>query len=36
MPGGGLPIGIVITPGQAHDVAAFPALMLESPADAWR
>src|SRR5579871_1189328 len=25
----GLPIGVVITPGQAHDVTAFPALMLE-------
>ena len=25
----GLPIGIVITPGQAHDVAAYPALMEE-------
>jgi len=25
----GLPIGIVITPGQAHDVTAFPALMHE-------
>ena len=25
----GLPIGIVITPGQAHDVTAFPALMQE-------
>jgi Transposase DDE domain len=25
----GLPIGVVITPGQAHDVTAFPALMQE-------
>ena len=25
----GLPIGVVITPGQAHDAAAFPALMQE-------
>jgi hypothetical protein len=25
----GLPIGLVITPGQAHDVTAFPALMQE-------
>jgi transposase len=25
----GLPIGIVITPGQAHDVTAYPALMEE-------
>ena len=25
----GLPFGIVITPGQAHDVTAFPALMHE-------
>jgi transposase len=24
-----LPIGIVITPGQAHDVTAYPALMQE-------
>jgi transposase len=29
----GLPIGIVITPGQAHDVTAFPALMHESDHD---
>jgi len=25
----GLPIGILITPGQAHDVTAYPALMQE-------
>ena len=25
----GLPIAVVITPGQAHDVTAFPALMQE-------
>jgi transposase len=25
----GLPIGLVITPGQAHDVTAYPALMEE-------
>jgi transposase len=29
----GLPIGIVITPGQTHDVAAFPALMQEVDCD---
>jgi IS5 family transposase len=29
----GLPIGIVITPGQAHDVTAYPALMAEVDAD---
>jgi transposase len=29
----GLPIGIVITPGQAHDVTAYPALMAEVAAD---
>ena len=29
----GLPIGIVITPGQAHDVIAFPALMQEIDCD---
>jgi len=29
----GLPIGIVITPGQAHDVTAFPALMQEIDCD---
>jgi transposase len=29
----GLPIGIVITPGQAHDVTAFPALMEEVDCD---
>lgn len=29
----GLPIGIVITPGQAHDVTAFPALMQEVDCD---
>jgi hypothetical protein len=29
----GLPIGLVITPGQAHDVTAFPALMLEVDCD---
>jgi hypothetical protein len=28
-----LPIGIVITPGQAHDVTAFPALMQEIDCD---
>jgi len=26
----GLPIGIVITPGQAHDVTAYPALMADA------
>ena len=31
--GEGLPIGIVITPGQAHDVTAFPALMQEIDCD---
>jgi transposase len=29
----GLPIGVVITPGQAHDVTAFPALMQEIERD---
>ena len=29
----GLPIGVVITPGQAHDVTAFPALMQEVDCD---
>jgi transposase len=29
----GLPIGVVITPGQAHDVTAFPALMPEIDCD---
>jgi transposase len=29
----GLPIGIVITPGQSHDVTAFPALMQEIDCD---
>ena len=29
----GLPIGVVITPGQAHDVTAFPALMQEIDCD---
>ena len=29
----GLPIGIVITPGQAHDVTAFAALMQEVDCD---
>jgi transposase len=29
----GLPIGVVITPEQAHDVTAFPALMLEIDCD---
>jgi transposase len=29
----GLPIGIVITPGQAHDVTAVPALMCDSDCD---
>src|SRR6476646_10670679 len=29
----GLPIGIVITPGQAHDVTAVPALMHEIDCD---
>ena len=29
----GLPIGIVITPGQAHDVTAYPALMAQSDTD---
>ena len=29
----GLPIGVVITPGQAHDVIAFPALMQEIDCD---
>jgi transposase len=29
----GLPIGLVITPGQAHDVTAFPALMQEVDCD---
>jgi transposase len=28
-----LPIGLVITPGQAHDVTAFPALMQEVDCD---
>jgi transposase len=32
----GLPIGIVITPGQAHDVTAFPALMQEIDCDPHR
>jgi len=32
----GLPIGIVITPGQAHDVTAFPALMQEIDSEAVR
>jgi transposase len=29
----GLPIGIVITPGQAHDVTAYPALMHDIDCD---
>ena len=29
----GLPIGVVITPGQAHDVTAYDALMAEVDAD---
>jgi transposase len=29
----GLPIGIVITPGQAHDVTAYPALMNDIDRD---
>jgi hypothetical protein len=29
----GLPIGVVMTPGQAHDVTAFPALMHEIDCD---
>jgi transposase len=29
--GAGLPIGVVITPGQAHDVTAFSALMYCDP-----
>ena len=29
----GLPIGVVITPGQAHDVTAFPVLMQEIDCD---
>ena len=29
----GLPIGVVITPGQAHDITAFPALMQEIDCD---
>jgi hypothetical protein len=29
----GLPIGVVITPGQAHDVTAFPAQMREIDCD---
>ena len=29
----GLPIGVVITPGQAHDVTAFPALKQEIDCD---
>ena len=29
----GLPIGVVMTPGQAHDVTAFPALMQEIDCD---
>src|SRR5947207_13696528 len=29
----GLPIGIVVTPGQSHDVTAFPALMQEIDCD---
>jgi len=29
----GLPIGLVITPGQDHDVTAFPALMQEVDCD---
>jgi hypothetical protein len=35
----GLPIGIVITPDQAHDVTAVPALMHDidcDPEHAWR
>ena len=32
----GLPIGVVITPGQAHDVTAFPALMQEIDCDVRR
>ena len=31
--GEGLPIGIVITPGQTHDGTAFPALMQEIDCD---
>lgn len=30
---GGLPIGLVFTPGQVHDVIAFPALMHEVDRD---
>jgi transposase len=29
----GMPIGVEITPGQAHDVTAFPALMQEIDCD---
>jgi IS5 family transposase len=29
----GMPIGLVITPGQAHDVTAFPALMQKVDCD---
>lgn len=29
----GLPIGLVITPGEAHDITAFPALMQEVNCD---
>jgi transposase len=29
----GLPIGLVITPGQVHDITAFPALMQEVDCD---
>jgi hypothetical protein len=31
--GDGLPIAIVLTPGQVHDVTAYPALMAEVDAD---
>jgi transposase len=29
----GLPIGVVVTPGEAHDVTAYPALMEERESD---
>jgi transposase len=29
----GLPVGIVLTPGEAHDVTAYPALMEERDSD---
>ena len=33
MNAGGLPIGVVLTPGQAHDVTAYPTLMAERDSD---